>query len=134
MREVQEHQGVSQSNSFLTGFSFGLFVGAAGYYLYGTERGKKLREHMVSEFEAAKVQLVKEGIITRPEVSFREFVGDVLEKIFGGRFGMPEDGTDTVVEQRLIAHDRAAARPTERRTAKSFYKPRKTTTQRFKGV
>lgn len=33
----------NDQGSFLTGFSLGLFAGAFGYLLFGTDRGKKIR-------------------------------------------------------------------------------------------
>lgn len=48
----QDDQG-----SFLTGFTLGIFAGAAGYYLFATDKGKKLRTELNKEWEQARSQV-----------------------------------------------------------------------------
>lgn len=48
----QDDQG-----SFLTGFTLGIFAGAAGYYLFATDKGKKLRTELNKEWEQARSQI-----------------------------------------------------------------------------
>lgn len=122
MHERQDFQ--QQSNSFLTGFALGLFAGAAGYYLYATDRGKKLREHLVSEWENAKVQLTKEGVIDRPNVSLREFVYEVMAKMFHG------ETSAQYPEHQLLAEETPARAPRK----KHFSRQNRETTQKFRGV
>jgi len=43
--------------SFLTGFGLGLFAGAAGYFLFTTDRGKKVQSELTQEWAAAKKNL-----------------------------------------------------------------------------
>lgn len=48
----QDDQG-----SFLTGFTLGIFAGAAGYYLFATDKGKKLRTELNQEWQQARAQV-----------------------------------------------------------------------------
>lgn len=43
-----------QEGSFLTGFTVGLFAGAAGYYLFATKKGAKLRTQLSQEWQQAQ--------------------------------------------------------------------------------
>ncbi len=43
-----------ESGSFLTGFTVGIFAGAAGYFLFGTSRGQKMRERLAQEWNQAR--------------------------------------------------------------------------------
>jgi hypothetical protein len=74
---------VHQSNSFLTGFAVGLFVGAAGFYLYGTDDGAKMRKQIAHEWEKTKVDLAEQGVIERPDVSLKEFLLEMLGRVSG---------------------------------------------------
>lgn len=121
-REDLQHQ----SNSFLTGFAVGLFAGAAGYYLYATDRGKKLREHLVSEWQTAKVQLVKEGVIDRPDVSLREFIGEVMNKIFSHESSTPDE-----VETHHLLADNSTGKTIRK---KHLPRQQRETAQKFRGV
>lgn len=67
--------------SFLTGFTVGLFAGAAGYFLFGTDKGKKVTERLSDEWENAKEKLADEGVIDNPNLSLREVVGQVLNQV-----------------------------------------------------
>lgn len=70
----------SESNSFVTGFTIGLFAGAAGYFLFATEKGAKLRKQLADEWEVAKSQLAADGVIADSQLSFRDFIRDVFQK------------------------------------------------------
>jgi gas vesicle protein len=67
--------------SFLTGFSLGLFAGAIGYFLFGTDNGKKVRTDLNKEWNEAKEKLAEEGIIEDPHTSFRDMVSAFFNKI-----------------------------------------------------
>lgn len=45
--------------SFLTGFTLGLFAGATGYFLFGTDRGAKVRRELKTEWDQAQAGLAK---------------------------------------------------------------------------
>lgn len=74
--DKSHHQG-----SFLTGFTVGLFAGAASFYLFGTDKGKKLTDRLSEEWENAKERLADEGVIDTPDLSFRQVVGQVLTQV-----------------------------------------------------
>lgn len=50
-----------ESGSFVTGFTIGLFAGAAGYFLFATDKGQTVRAELVKEWQAAKKKLADEG-------------------------------------------------------------------------
>jgi gas vesicle protein len=105
LSELQE-SGASKATSFLTGFSVGLFVGAAGYYLYATDRGKKLREHVSDEWKTAKVELAKGGVIRDSDISMRELFAEVIQKMFvrGQKVRQsPDSPVKEVRKHRLLA-------------------------------
>lgn len=71
--------------SFLTGFSLGLFAGAFGYLLFGTDRGKKIRTDLSQEWDQAKDKLAQDGIINDPDASLRDVVHEFAAKIWGSQ-------------------------------------------------
>lgn len=54
----------NQSGSFVTGFTVGLFAGAAGYFLFATDRGEKVRQELQKEWKEAKDRVQAEGTVT----------------------------------------------------------------------
>jgi hypothetical protein len=66
--------------SFLTGFTVGLFAGAAGYFLFGTDRGEKVRSTLQDEWEEAKDKLVDQGVIRDKSVTLREVVRETVSR------------------------------------------------------
>lgn len=71
----------NSGGAFLSGLTVGLFAGAAGYFLFGTERGAKLRKDLEAEWMKAQSQLYQEGLIDNPEVSLRDFLRTMVEKM-----------------------------------------------------
>ncbi len=69
------------TGSFLTGFTIGLFAGAAGYFLFGTDRGGKVRRELMTEWENARGELVERGIVENPRATLRELVKDAVEEV-----------------------------------------------------
>jgi hypothetical protein len=107
------------TGSFTTGFTLGLFAGAAGYYLFGTEQGAKLRKQIVAEWNIARVDLAKEGVLPSPNVSLRQFVSDLLNKAFNFDLGKTP-------QNRVLIADSSVG--------KKAAKSKKETTHKFKGV
>ena len=66
----------------MAGFSLGLIAGAAGYFLFATERGSKVRKQLIKEWEGATDQMVEEGVIASKDISIREFLSDLFENVF----------------------------------------------------
>lgn len=78
MREDQD-QG-----SFLTGFTLGLFAGAAGLYLFGTEKGKSVRQRLTSEWQAAQSSMQPSTLAATAAPishSIRDLVKQVIAEI-----------------------------------------------------
>lgn len=65
--------------SFLNGFSIGLFAGAAGYFLFGTNKGNDVRKQLATEWEKARVELEKDGVLEQGK-SLRDMVVGKLKK------------------------------------------------------
>lgn len=62
--------------SFVGGLALGMFAGAAGYFLFATKDGSKVRKKMEGEWKEAKVILAEEGVIKSKDVTISELVGD----------------------------------------------------------
>jgi gas vesicle protein len=71
---------MQQQNSFTTGFTVGLFAGAAGYFLFATKQGAQLRRQFVKDWEEAKHHLVDEGVLEHPDISFRGFLKNLVNQ------------------------------------------------------
>jgi len=65
-----------ESGSFSTGFTLGLLAGAAGYFIFGTHKGKQVREKLSVKWQDAKKLAADDW----PEKAGT--VGDVLKEIF----------------------------------------------------
>ncbi len=77
--------------SFLTGFALGVFAGAAGYFLFGTDRGHKVRRELQREWDTAKQDLQSRTEPESAEVAMLN-LRDALYKVAGwlGEFQPPE--------------------------------------------
>lgn len=73
----------SGQGSFLTGFTVGLFAGAAGLFLFGTKDGEKVRRSLNQEWKQAKEKLAEDGVIENKDQTLREIVEGVFKKIQG---------------------------------------------------
>lgn len=51
--------------SFFTGFTVGLFAGAAGLFLFKTKDGKKVWDRLQNEWQAAREYLQEKDLITK---------------------------------------------------------------------
>lgn len=114
---------VHDSNSFVTGFTFGLFAGAAGYFLFGTKKGEELRRQLVIEWEEAKEHMAQEGVITHQKVSLRDFLEEFLHTTIAHTENMKS------VEVQPLSAKKAGKTLTPTPVA-----PKKTTAKKFKGV
>lgn len=80
----QQNSGQDQG-SFLNGFVVGLFAGAAGYFLFATDRGHSVREELAQEWQQAKSQLnqvtdeVPAGTLRQALTQVAEWLGFVFE-------------------------------------------------------
>lgn len=75
--------GGSSSNegSFVTGFTVGLFAGAAGFFLFGTNKGQVVRGKLSQEWNQAKKQLAQDGVISSPDLSLRDMFTQLISTI-----------------------------------------------------
>lgn len=114
----------SDNSSFATGFALGLFMGAAGYYFFATEQGHRLRKQLAEEWEVAKTQLAKEGLLTNQNISLRDFIHDLYQKTLG-------HASDVEIKQR-IALQRAES--VVKKSTKPAGKTKKDTSKKFRGI
>ena len=71
----------SSTPSFVTGFGLGLIAGAAGFVLFGTERGKALRKDLQKAFTEAYQEEIAAGEVAGEAVSLREFLATAFSKV-----------------------------------------------------
>lgn len=72
-----------EQGNFVAGFSLGLLAGAAGYFLFATEKGSKVRKQLVQEWEGAQDHMVKEGVIAAgSKISIRQYLQHMFEEVF----------------------------------------------------
>ncbi len=68
------------NGSFITGFTIGIFAGAAGFFLFATDNGKKVRTQLNQEWQEAKQVLAEEGVIEDKDQSLRELASNLIQK------------------------------------------------------
>lgn len=78
------NQQDSGQGSFLTGFIAGMLAGGAGLFLFGTDDGKKIRQSLNKEWGKAKEKMAEEGVIENSDLSLREIISSVFDKIGEG--------------------------------------------------
>ncbi len=97
--------------SFVGGFTLGMFAGAVGYFLFATEKGRKIKKDLAQEWEVARKTLPDRGEGLASFATIRDLLMHVKQRI-------DENVNETVRK----------AEP----QAKKKHQPRKTT--KFKGV
>ena len=70
-----------EHGSFSLGFTFGLLAGAAGFFVFGTERGKKAREQFSKQWHEAHKHMAKDPDAIVP--SLREAYTTVASAVLG---------------------------------------------------
>lgn len=71
----------SDQGSFLTGITIGMIAGAAGYFLFGTKDGKKIRKDLTKEWEGAKLHLLTQGKIDNPQLSLKDVIAEFINSM-----------------------------------------------------
>ena len=69
-------------NSFVGGFALGLVAGAAGFFLFATSEGKKVRQKANQAWQEASSELQAQGLIDDPQTTIHDF----LQKMFSDGF------------------------------------------------
>lgn len=75
MIETKEDKG-----NFLVGLTLGLFAGAAGYFLFGTENGKKIQQKLSQEWAEAKKELEARGQLKK-DTNLKQLVNSIFDNI-----------------------------------------------------
>jgi gas vesicle protein len=119
----------------MNGFTIGMLAGAGGYFLFATDHGRKVRQQIVQEWEEAKKNLVKDGVISSTNVSLREFLQQVFQNMSGQRLEVLEkDPTAPVRSVVLANHEVDQTRRTPKSVSKPVVKKAAPVTRKFKGV
>jgi len=50
-----------EQGSFVSGFSIGLLAGAAGYFLFGTDKGRQIKAKLAQEWSQAQLSMPERG-------------------------------------------------------------------------
>ncbi|MGD9129443.1 MAG: hypothetical protein PVJ09_03085 [Candidatus Woesebacteria bacterium] len=74
-------QNNDNSGSFLTGFTVGLFAGAAAYFFFATDRGDELHLKLKKEWEQASEKLAEKGVIEDKNLKLKDLAASFFEKI-----------------------------------------------------
>lgn len=69
------------SGGFLSGVMFGALAGVAGFFLMGTDEGKKARKKLAEKWEQAKHDLAQDGVIDDVTKNLPEFMHHTIEHI-----------------------------------------------------
>lgn len=80
--QSNEFEELPDQGGFVAGFSLGLIAGAAAYFLFGTEKGSKLRKQLVEEWDSAREFMAEDGVLKDQQVSLRQFLQNVVEEVF----------------------------------------------------
>lgn len=108
-------------NAFTSGFVLGIFSGVVGYYLFGTDQGKKTQAKLAKEWAKAYQHLVDEGVLDKkPEYEkLSDFVNSAKE---------------TLKEKLDIKDEPAAKTKKSPRKKRTYQRKSKTQQKQFKGV
>lgn len=102
---AQKDQG-----SFIGGFTIGLFAGAVGYFLFATDKGKKIKKQMAHEWQQAQANMPDRGQGLANFNSFRDVLVHIKDQI----------------EEQVAESEKKSSRTGKKKTAKKQSK--------FKGV
>lgn len=117
--------------SFLNGFALGIFAGAAGYFLFGTDRGKEVRQDISHEWDEAREKLADEGFISDPDASLRDVINDLLSKVFGSA---KADQVVPAKKTKKIKNEKRSSSAKASKDKKEKVKTKKSEAKKFKGV
>ena len=74
----------ADNGSFLTGFTIGLFAGAAGYFLFATDKGEKARKALAKEWQEAQQSWFTSEEVGPGTSSLRELAKDFFGTLIQG--------------------------------------------------
>ncbi len=71
-----------EHGSFSLGFTFGLLAGAAGFFMFGTERGKKARLEFAKQWQEAHKSMAKnsDAVVPTLREAFETVVAAVTDE------------------------------------------------------
>jgi gas vesicle protein len=122
---MDDHYYQAEHSTFVTGFTIGLFAGAAGYFLFATKKGAQVRKQLSQDWEDAKRHLEKEGALEHAELSLGSYLKELLERALA---------TEERVVSGLEAKGRKTVRAVEKSIASETAKVKKEAVRKFKGV
>lgn len=95
-----------EQGSFLAGFSVGLVAGAAGYFLFGTDRGRDVKERLAAEWEEARKSLPSQGNTLLNYSSVSELIRSVGNMILDAE----SEGREKATAQRASKEKKAGVK------------------------
>ncbi len=113
----------NEHGSFLTGFTIGLFAGAASLFLFGTKRGAKVRTRLAQEWDEAKHYLESEGVIEQGKTSIRDVFQSIVDNF--------QDHQEPTKSKPSTVKTKSAVKKISADTPKTAVKP---ATKKFKGT
>lgn len=75
---MTDQETSSDQGSFLTGLTVGMLAGAAGFFLFGTKDGSKIRKDLSKEWESAKLHLFTQGKVDNPHLTLKDVVSQFI--------------------------------------------------------
>lgn len=67
--------------SFIGGLTIGMFAGALGYFLFATDKGKKLKKELAKEWDQARATLPDKGEGLTSYVSLKDLFSQIKQRI-----------------------------------------------------
>lgn len=83
MSDQLNHSDQADSGSFITGFTLGLLAGAAGYFLFATDRGVSVRKELAKEWQQAKQDLIAAEVVPDTAESVKDWLLKQLRVVSG---------------------------------------------------
>lgn len=128
------------SGGFFTGLFFGAAAGVASYFFLKTDEGKKARQKLGEEWERAKEEMAKTGVIEDVTKTLPEAIQHTIEKIVE-----PKSSIKTIVMPTEKKAEHVVEKVVEKmapvkKTVKTIKKPesapakKKAETKKFKGT
>jgi len=131
-QKIPPQQG---TGNFLTGLVFGALAGAAGYFFLKTEDGKSTRKKLSDEWERAKEDLAKSGVIQDATQSLPEAIQHTIQKIIEPKkMAHIKKVTEKEEAQEAEFVEDEVKTPLTTKTKKKVAPKKKTSSTKFKGV
>lgn len=120
------------AGSFLTGVFFGAVAGACGYFLFGTDEGKKARRRLNEEWEKAKQEMAKSGVIQDSAQSLPDAIQHTIQRIIEPKKHHSQYASQNLEASKTVVDVEPTQKTSSVDKKKSVVK--KSSSKKFKGV